>query len=206
MTSSTSSDPYTIRRGIVRFPPRRELPPGVTITKLPFLGKTWYERGFWYWCRRVGGVILFIITLAIYVGIIVGVMNAAGPPGSPGYLAVMIGEIAFSLVTSVFAFRHLRRVGNSAKAVYGNRRPAQAGAGAAFLTFKAGVAGAALMAVAVLLSAGFALAVLAIWFTPVLPTEQFARQELADELQMHPSHQQNTPRSKHYGSKNHRSR
>lgn len=175
-------------RGLVRFPPRNELPPGVRIIKLPFLGRTWYERGFWYWCRRVMGVILFVITLAIYLGIIVGVMNAAGPPGSAGYLAVMIGEIVFSLITSVFAFRHLRRVGNSARAVYGNRQTARAGAGAAFLTFSSGVAGAALMAAAVLLSAGFALAVLALWLTPVLPTEQFARRVLTEQLQAQQSH------------------
>lgn len=129
------------------------------------------------------GVILLVITLAIYLGIIVGVMNAAGSPGSAGYGAVIIGEIVFSLVTSVFAFRHLRRAGNSARAVYGNRQTARAGAGAAFLTFSSGAAGAALMAAAVLLSAGFALAALALWLTPVLPTEQFARRVLIEQLQ-----------------------
>lgn len=183
MTSSTSSDLPTTRRGLVRFPPRNELPPDALIIKLPFLGRTWYKRGVGYWCRRVLGVILLLITLATYVGVIVGVMNAAGPPGSPGYLAVEIGEIVFSLVTSVFAFRHIRRTGNSARAVYGNRQTARNGAGAAFVIFSSGVIGGALMAIAALLSAGFALAVLAVWCTPVLPTEQFARRVLTEQLQ-----------------------
>lgn len=188
MTSSTSSDLPTSLRGLARFPPRDKLPPDVVILKLPFLGRTWYERGFWYWCRRALGIFLFVITLAIYVGIIVGVMNAAGPPGSFGYLAVEIGEIVFSIVTGVFAFRHIRRTGNSARAVFGNRQAARAGAGAAFVTFGSGVIGGALMAVAVLLSAGFALGVLAVWCTPVLPTEQFARGFLIEQLQNRQNH------------------
>jgi hypothetical protein len=184
MTSSTSSNPDTTRRGIARFPPRSELPPDMTIIRLPFLGRTWYERSFWYWCRRIWGVILLIITVAIYAGIITGVMNAAGPPGSPGYLAVLIGETVFSLVTAVFTFRHLWQLGASGRALRGNPRATRAGVGASFLAFKAGVLGAVLLAASALLTAGFALGALAIWLTPVPPTEQFARRMLAEELQL----------------------
>lgn len=189
MTSFTSSDPFTLRRGILRFPPRSELPRGVTIAKLPFLGRTWYERGFWYWCRRVYGVILLLLTLAIYVGIIIGVMNAAGPPGSPGYLAVLVGEIVFSLATSVFAFRHLRRTALAGNTVGRGRQASRAGMGASFLAFQGGVLGGALLAASVLLTGGFALALLGIWLIPVPPTEQYARRMLADELQMHRNYQ-----------------
>lgn len=175
----------TTRHGLVRFPPRNGLPPDVTIIKLPFLGRTWYERGFWYWCRRIWGAVLLVITLAIYIGIIVGVINAAGPPGSPGYLAVLIGETVFSLFTAVFAFRYLRQLGISGRSVRGNPQAARAGVGASFLAFKAGVLGAVLLAASVLLSAGFALGTLAIWLTRVPPTEQFARRMLVEELQLH---------------------
>lgn len=170
------------------FPPRNELPPDVTIIRLPFLGRTWYERGFWYWCRRTWGVTLLLITVAIYAGIIAGVMNAAGPPGSPGYLAVLTGEAVFSLVTAVFAFRHLWQLGVSGRAVRGNPQTARAGVGATFLAFKAGILGAVLLAACVLLTAGFALGALAIWLTRVPPTEQYARRMLAEELQQHHPH------------------
>ena len=83
MTSLASSDPPAMRRGLVRFPPRRELPPGVTIPKLPFLGRTWYERGFFYWCRRVAMVFMLAVAVAVYAGIIFGVMSAGGPAARP---------------------------------------------------------------------------------------------------------------------------
>jgi hypothetical protein len=183
MTSLASSDLPMTRHGVTRFPPRRELPPGVTIAKVPFLGRTWYERGFWYWCRRAAGVFVFTVTLAIYLGIIAGVVSAAGPAGSPGFVAVLVAESVFSLVTAVFAFRWLRRQDTSGLGPA--RRPMSARGGmSAFLVFQSGVVGGALLAVSALLTAGFALAMLAMWFTPVLPAEMRARRMLADRLEL----------------------
>lgn len=160
----------------------------MTVARLPGLGTTWYERGFAYWCRRVGAVLLLCIAVAVYTAIIAGVVNVAGRPGSPGFLTVLIGEIAFSLVTGVLSFRHLWRLGINGGSVRRNRGAAGAAAGAGLNAFWLGGAGAALLVVAALISAGFALAALAIWLTPVPPAERHARQLLADEIRSHRYH------------------
>jgi len=172
-----------MRRGLVRFPPRRELPSGVTIPKVPFLGRTWYERGFFYWCRRVAGVIVCVTLVAVYLGIIAGVVSAAGPAGSAGFLAVIIGESVFTLVTAVLTFRYLRRQARTAT-VPPSRRPSVSGGWSAFFVFKWGVVGGALLGLSALLTAGFAVALLAIWLTPELPAEQVARRALAHQLNL----------------------
>jgi hypothetical protein len=171
----------------IRFPPRAELPPGLTIAKLPGVGRTWYRRGFGYWCRRAGGVLLLGVAVTMYVLIIAGVVLAAGRPGSPGFLAVLIAEIVFSLVSGVFAFRHLWRIGISKPAVLTGRRT-RAGVGTVYAAFWAGGAGTLLLVVSVLLSSGFALAALAIWLVPVPPAERRARLLLADELTFYHHH------------------
>jgi hypothetical protein len=85
----------------MRFPARAELPPGLKIPRLPALGTTWYERGFAYWARRIGGLIVLTATGAIYLAIISGLVQAAGPPGPPGFLAVLATEAVFTAVTGV---------------------------------------------------------------------------------------------------------
>lgn len=168
----------------------------MTVTRLPGLGTTWYERRFAYWCRRVGAVLLLCIAVTIYTAIIAGVVDAAGRPGSPGFLAVLIGEIAFSLVTGVLSFRHLWRLGINGRSV--RRSRGAVGAAAGLNAFWLGGVGAALLVVAALISAGFVLAALAIWLTPVPPAERHARQLLADEIR---SHYHGHPHSKRGGHK-----
>jgi hypothetical protein len=160
----------------------------MTVPRLPGVGTTWYERGFAYWCRRVGAALLLCIAVAVYVAIIAGVVTAAGRPGSPGFLAVLIGETVFSLVTGVLSFRHLWRLGITGRSVRRDRGAAGAAAGAGLSAFWLGGAGAALLVVAALISAGFALGALAIWLTPVPPAERRARQLLADEISSHRYH------------------
>lgn len=171
----------------IQFPPRSELPPGVLIPRVPALGTSWYERGFWYWARRAGTVLLLCVGVAIYAAIIAGVITAAGPPGSAGFLGVLIAESVFSVVTGVFAFRHLWRLGITGRSAEGNPH-AGSGAGAGLLIFQAGVVGAAILAVSVLLSAGFVLAVLVMWLVPVLPAEQHARDFVAGQLRQDRAH------------------
>jgi hypothetical protein len=148
------------------------------------LGTSWYERGLYYWARRTGIVLLLCVGVAIYATIIAGVMLAAGPPGSAGFLGVLVGEIVFSAVTGVLAFRHLWRLGISGQSAQGSPHGA-AGAGAGLLLFQAGVAGAALLAVSALLSAGFLLAALILWLVPVPPAERRARDLVARQLQVY---------------------
>jgi hypothetical protein len=90
---------------------RAELPPGVTITKLPIVGRTWYKRGIAYWARRAGCVLVLLAGAAVYATFIGAAMLAAGRPGSPGFLAVLAAESVFSPVTAVLFFRHLWKLG-----------------------------------------------------------------------------------------------
>jgi hypothetical protein len=184
MTSAAFSDAPMTSYHEVTFPPRAGLPPGVTIAKLPGLGTSWYERGILYWARRVGNVLMLCIAVAVYAAIITGVVLAAGRPGSPGFLAVLIAEIVFSLATGVFSFRHLWRIGIGRPARPANGGFTSAGLSAALGAFWLGGIGALILVVSVVLSSGFALAALAIWLVPVPPTERRARRQLADELKV----------------------
>lgn len=167
------------------FPPRAGLPPGILLPRVPALGTSWYERGLSYWARRTGAVLLLCVAVAIYATIIAGVMLAAGPPGSAGFLGVLAGELVFSAVTGVFAFRHLCRLGITGRSAESSPRTGAAGAGAGLLAFGAGPVGAAILAVSVLLSAGFVLAALVMWLLPVLPAERHARDLVASQLRQH---------------------
>lgn len=169
----------------VAFPARAGLPPGITIARLPGLGTSWYERGPLYWLRRTGNLLLLCIAVATYAGIITGVMLAAGRPGSPAFLTVLMAEIVFSLVTAVFSFRHLWRIGVSRPARPASRALSGTGVSAALNAFWLGGAGALILVVSIVLTSGFALAALAIWLLPVLPAEQRARRQLAEELRLY---------------------
>jgi hypothetical protein len=173
------------RHGDARFPPRGELPPDILIPRLAGLGTSWYERRLSYWSRRAGAVLLLVIAVAIYSTIIAGVVSAAGPPGSTGFLAALLAEIVFSIATGVFAFRHLWRLGISGRSTRGNPRTGAAGASAGILAFGAGAVGVAILVVSALLTAGFVLAALAIWLVPVPPAEQHARRFVADQLRQY---------------------
>ena len=186
MTSSETSRADSGPLKAVRFPPRTELPPDVVIERLPALGTSWYERGASYWARRIVAIPTLLIGVAIYVAIISGVIHAAGPPGSPGFIAVLTAETIFSLGTAFLLIRNsLRQAASGRLASTSSNRRGRTGAGLGILVYSAGGAvGAFLIAVSALLSAGFMLAVLILWLLPVLPTEQQARQRLAETLRV----------------------
>jgi hypothetical protein len=184
MTSAAFSDVPMTSYHEVAWPPRAGLPPGVTIARLPGLGTSWYERGILYWARRAGNVLLLCVAVATYAAIITGVVLAAGRPGSPGFLAVLIAEIVFSVATGVFSFRHLWRISIGKPARPANRGVTSAGVSAALGAFWLGGIGALILVVSVVLTSGFALAALAIWLVPVPPTERRARRQLAGELKV----------------------
>lgn len=176
-------------------PPRSELPPGILIPRVPALGTSWYERGLSYWARRAGAVLLLCVAVAVYATVISGAVRAAGPPGSAGFLGVLLAEIVFSAVTGVFAFRHLWHLGITGRSAAGNPRAGAGGAGAGLLVFQAGAVGAAILAVSVLLSAGFVLAALVLWLLPVHPAERRARDLVATQLrQYHADHSRPHPK------------
>jgi hypothetical protein len=168
----------------VRWPARDRLPPGVTITRLPVLGTSWYERRLSYWCRRAVIVGLLLIAVVVYVLIIAGIVRAAGPPGSAGFAALLAAEAAFTIVTGVLVFRHLWRLGITGRAVRRRGTAGSAGASAGLVAFWTGGAGAALLAAGALLTAGFVLAALVIWLAPVPPTERYARRRIAEDLRV----------------------
>jgi len=147
------------------------------------MGTSWYERGISYWARRAGIMLLLIATLAIYIAIISGPLNAAGRTGSPGFLAALTGEFMFSLATGVLMIRHFWRLGISGRS--GPGRSGRAGAGLGMLAHSAGgAAGAFMIVVGALISGGFLLAVIAIGLVPVPPAEQYARRQLAETLRL----------------------
>jgi hypothetical protein len=191
MTSSTSSDPHTTRRGIVRFPPRAELPHDVTVPRLPLLGTSWYERGLLYWIRRIGICAVLALGLVAYLAMVEGAMQAIAKPGTTGYYALAAGEVVFALVSGILMFRHLWRLGTTGRSLRGgSARYGRAGAGMGALAFSVGGILAGLLVLASLATSGIALAAFAISLAPVQPTEQYARRVLAEKLQLHRGRQQ----------------
>jgi hypothetical protein len=205
MTSSETASSRPTPYNAVRFPPRAELPRGVVIPVLPALGTTWYERGISYWARRTGVLLVLIAVVAIYVAIISGVVRAAGPPGSPGFLTVLTVEAVFTLVSGVLMVRHFWRAGVSGQLA--NGKPGKnrgVGGGLGLLAASAGPVGAFLIVASAVLTAGGILAVAVLWLVPALPAEQYARRQLAEALrqnrQAHSEHPVANQRSKHHGS------
>jgi hypothetical protein len=173
---------------IVKFPPRAQLPPGVTIEKLPMVGRTWYKRGVAYWARRAGCVLVLLVGVAMGVTFVGAGMLAAGRPGSPGFLAVLVAECVFSPVSGVLFFRHLWRLGTGGRSTGSNARGGATGASTALALSHFGALGALLVVCSGLLSVGFLLAALAIWLVPVPPAERHARKYLASELRLQRHH------------------
>lgn len=207
MTSSTSStsSPHASQPRDIRFPPRSELPPGVTVHALPLLGTSWYERGFIYWSRRIGIGIIFLLLLFAYPAMIEGALQAISNPGTALYDGLAAGEVVFTIVTAVLLFRRMWR--NSINGKGATRREAarggRAGAGLGVAAFSMGGALAGLLVFASLITSGLVLASFAIWLVPVPPPEQYARRQLAERLRVQHKLDLLSPRSKHYGSKHH---
>jgi MFS family permease len=62
----------------VRWPPRDQLPAGITVKSIRVLGTTWYERGAAYWFRRTWMALCFAIGATVEAVIILGIADAAG--------------------------------------------------------------------------------------------------------------------------------
>jgi hypothetical protein len=150
--------------------------------------------------------LILVVGVAIYVAIISGVVQAAGPAGSPGFVAVLTAEAVFTLVSGTLLIRHFWRAGvrgQLTNAKPGRRRGAGA-AGLGLLAASAGPLGAFLIVASALLSAGFVLAATVTSLFPVTPAERSVRRQLAEALQQnrqgHSEHPVATRRSKHHGS------
>jgi MFS family permease len=190
MTSSTSSEDFAPRLDAGRFPPREQLPHGITVEPLPGLGTTWYERDRAYWARRTGLTILCAVFLAVWTLLIGSFIRDAGPAGSPSFIGMLAAEVVISLTTSSWVFyrswRHPRIPSDrdSERA----RMAGGVGTGLGGLGFTGGVAGTvtgAMIAVLALFSYGIFLASFVISFAPQLPRERAARRRLARQLEHH---------------------
>jgi hypothetical protein len=84
---SAPSEPF-------RWPPRDQLPPGITVKPIPVIGTTWYERGAAYWLRRAWMALLFAIADALVVVIVFAFADAAGNGRrTGGFWAVIAVEL-----------------------------------------------------------------------------------------------------------------
>jgi hypothetical protein len=184
----TSSKTRRTGSGLIhaaRLPPRHQLPPGIVVERLPWLGTSWYERGPSYWARRAGGLILMLIAATVYITIIAAVIIAAGPPGSAGYLAVLIAEVVFSLGSASWIIGRTLRQAASEQPALPERGRIGARPGL-FAYTGGGTASSVVLAISSLLTAGAVLAAVVIALAPLLPAEDLARRELAASLRQHP--------------------
>lgn len=205
MTSSTSSKTQAAQLHRVRLPPRSELPAGVTVKSLPLLGTSWYERGFIYWVRRSGVGILTVALAVVYPLGIEAALGDISNPGSPLYNGLLAGEIVFTVVTAVWVFRRAWRnmINGKGATKRDTARASRAAAGVGPLAYVAGGALAGLAVFGSLLTAGLVLAGFAIWLVPYPPMEQHERRRIAEQIRTSHKLDQLSPRSRHYGSKNH---
>lgn len=205
MTSVRNPDDATANSYRVRFPPRVELQPGVTIRPLPLLGTTWYERGFMYWVRRLGIGILFAVVAVVYILMIQAAISDISPSGSALYDGLLAGEIVFTVVSGVLLFRRMWRnmINGMGATRRDTKRASRTAAGIGPLAYVAGGALAGLAVFCSLITAGLVLAAFAVWLVPFPPMEQYERRMLAERIRVRHDLEGLSPRSKHYGSKNH---
>lgn len=192
----------------MRFPPRSELPSRVTIKPLPLVGTTWYERGVRYWARRIGIGLMLALCAFVWPAAIEGALQDISPPGTGLYDGLAAGEVVFTIVTGVLIFRRAWR--NALNGVTATRRDTRRASMAAAsigpLAFTTGGALAGLLVFSSLITSGLLLAVFVTWLAPMPPVEQYERRKIAEDLRVHYMLEQLSPRSKHYGSKNHHRR
>jgi hypothetical protein len=168
-----------------RFPPRDQLPPGITVERLRGLDTTWYERGFSYWMRRIGATIGLAAMVALWTVIVGGIIHHAGPAGSPAFIAILTAEIVVSLVTGVWEFRRNWAHPSRWTSRDDDRtRTAGTWAGSLGSLVRTGnVLAGLVIGILALLSYGGILAVFIMSLAWQLPSERAARQRLANDLE-----------------------
>jgi hypothetical protein len=96
--------------GSLRWPPREQLPPGMTIEPLTMLSTSWYERGGGYWVRRVLVLLLWIFVMFLMSAIVVGIADGAGGGHrNAAFWAVIALEAALTAATLGYASAATRR-------------------------------------------------------------------------------------------------
>jgi hypothetical protein len=185
MTSSTSSEDSEAQPATRRFPPRDQLPPGVTVERLRGLGTTWYERGFSYWMRRAGTTIGVAALVALWTVIVGAIVHHTGPAGSPAFIAVLTAEVMLSLVTGIWQFRKIwKHPYHWTSRDEDRTRTTGAWAGSLGSLVRTGnVLAGMVIGILALVSYGAILAVFAISLAPELPLEREARQRLTNDLE-----------------------
>lgn len=187
MRSSAPCAPLRVRRGLVRFPPRNQLPCGVTVRKLPLVGTSWYERGMVYWLRRLGGVGLMALIVVSQAAMVLGAMDAITPPGSSARPALDVGELAYTLWTGFWVYWRASR--NAARGIGAVNRPSRSAAAGGAAGNLSRVCGGALAGVAVFASlffGGLILAIAVMYLERVPPLEKHQRRLLAEKLRSAP--------------------
>lgn len=176
----------------VQFPPRDRLPPWAEVIKVPGLGRSWYERGFRYWCVRVLQVLAHLVALGVAAAVLGGFVKGLGLPGG---LIALAAEAVFAVPAAVFVFTRSRRPSPEAMAKITARLANPAGArrngwitgacaaGTYILIRVGGPAGAVVMCGLCFFLPGPVLGLLGVCLTTrVLPVEQAARCLLAERL------------------------
>ena len=105
-SESAATEPF-------HWPPRDQLPPGVTVESIRVLGTTWYERGAAYWFRRAWMAFLFAIADVLVVVIILAFADAAGNSRRAGafwaVIAVQVVLLVAGFAWMAISFRRARR-------------------------------------------------------------------------------------------------
>lgn len=187
MRSPAPNGPLPVRRGLVRFPPRNQLPYGVAVRKLPLVGTSWYERGKVYWLRRIGGAGLMALIVVSQAAMVLGAMDAIAPPGSSARPALDVGELAYTLWTGFWVYWRASR--NAARGIGTVSRSSRSGAAAGAAGSLSRVCGGALAGVAVFASlfiGGLILAIAVMYLERVPPFEKHQRRLIAEQLRSAP--------------------
>ena len=166
-----------------RFPPRSQLPRGITVPKIPWVGTTWYERGVRYWVLRLALTVFAAVFLALYTGILFlffkGIYQTGRGRGF--FWGLLAAEIVYSLITGGWLLiRTVRRpaVTGTAADNRGMRRLARFGPGVGILAWTGSALAVLFFVLLAALSYGLVLFLFAGSFRPLPPPERQARERL----------------------------
>jgi hypothetical protein len=199
----------------VRWPPRSELPRGIIVTRLPFLGTTWYDRGVRYWLRRAVLTAVMATGVAVATAILSGVLHAARQSSQTAFWVVVAVEAVISVISLGVIFARSRRMGTARgtaalrKTLAPSRRTRGLGAGAGLLVRTGSLLAQAFVVVSALAFYGTYIALLLLSLLPRLDIERQARYELAQQLRWYPVGQggrqpdRERPQRRHPGRKHH---